>query len=651
MNMLHKRFYLFFISFLLIASNSAFAQESVLLELGDDKITSSEFKRVYLKNNSGDIIEKSTVDEYLDLYVNFKLKVKEAEARGYDTAQQFINELAGYRKQLAQPYLSADAMIEKLKKEAYERLKEEIWASHILIASKPTDSPEDTLAAFNKAKKAKKKLDRGESFESVALQFSDDPSVKANKGDLGYFTAFHMVYPFETAAYNTKKGEISEIAKTRFGYHILKVNDRRPNSGEITVAHILISTDPEIAKEGNPEEKIREIYERIKNGESFEEMATQFSDDTKSAQNGGVLPIFGVGRMVREFEDAAFALQEDGDISEPFQTQFGWHIVKRIKLDKMGTYEEIEPLVESKVKKDSRSKLSHSAVQNDIKKQYGFTENMKEVEDFYSILDSSYFNGQWSANKASKLTATIFKIGDKEVKQSDFANYLEQTMRGSRPLDFRVLVNDRYKQFREMELFAYKDKKLEEEYPEFKALIEEYHDGILLFNLTDDLVWKKASEDTTGLQEFFEKNKKDYQWKKRADAVIYTLKNEEISSQVKKLISKGLEADSIMKLINESSQLNLRYEKKIYEEGTHPLLDEMDWKKEKIKEFKKSGRVQLVHIKEVLEPGPKKLSEARGLVISDYQEYLEKEWIKELRGKYDFKVDEEVLKQLKSELD
>ena len=326
----------------LLLTISQLKAQDTLIDFGNEKISSAEFKRVYLKNNSGEMVEKSSVDDYLDLYINFRLKVMEAEARGLDTNRSFQLELAGYRKQLAQPYLTADGMIEELKREAYERLTEEIRVSHILISSKPGDSPADTLAAYKEAQKVKKRLARGEDFELTAMRYSDDPSVKDNKGDLGYFTAFYMVYPFETAAYETKVGEISEIAKTRFGYHILKVHDRRPNSGEFTVAHILISSDPEISKVSDPEAKIREIYKEIQDGDNFEDMARKFSDDTRSSGSGGVLPIFGVGRMMKPFEEAAFALKNDGDISEPFQTRLGWHIVKRLKVDKMGTYEEIE---------------------------------------------------------------------------------------------------------------------------------------------------------------------------------------------------------------------------------------------------------------------------------------------------------------------
>jgi len=632
----------------LFTISQANAQET-LIDFGDEKISPAEFKRVYLKNNSGEMVEKSSVDEYMDLYINFRLKVLEAEARGLDTNSAFVKELAGYRKQLAQPYLTAEGMIEELKREGYERLKQEVRVSHILIASKAEDAPEDTLAAYQEAQKVKKRLERGENFEAMALRYSDDPSVKDNKGELGYFTAFYMVYPFETAAYETPVGEISEITKTRFGYHLLKVHDRRPNSGEHTVSHILISTDPEISKVSDPEAKINEIYEEVKSGVPFEEMAQKFSDDSRSAGSGGVLPIFGVGRMMRPFEEAAFKLEKDGDISEPFQTRLGWHIVKRLKVDKMGTYDEIEKVIDQRVRKDSRSKLGQIEVVKRIKDQYGFEESQKALEAFYKVMDSSYFKNAWSPEAAKGMKKELFSIGERSIGQDEFTTYLNETQKGSRPMDLRALVNQRYSAFKEKKLLEYKDQQLESEYPEFKALVEEYHDGILLFNLTDELVWSKASTDTAGLEAFYEANKANYRWDKRLDAVIYTLKDAKISKQVKALIAKGIEADSIMEIVNESSQLNLRYEQKKYEMADHPILSQVKWESG-VQEFEKENRIVLVHVKEVLEPGFKQLDEAKGMIISDYQEQLEADWIKELRSKYDYSINQEQLEQLKNEL-
>lgn len=552
--------------------------DAIFIDFGDEKITKAEFKRVYQKNNSGEIISKSTVGEYLDLYINFKLKVKEAVSREMDKDPAFIRELSGYRKQLAQPYLTADGIIEELKKEAYDRLQYDVKASHILIKLDQDASPEDTAAAYKRAVRVKKNLENGQDFELMAKQYSDDPSAKTNAGNLGYFTAFYMVYPFESAAYNTEVGEISDIVRTQFGYHVLKVVDKRPSVGNIQVAHILISNDQELSKTDDPEGKIKEIYAKIEQGEKFDDLAAQFSDDTRSAADGGILPMFGVGRMVPEFEKAAFDLKADGDISEPFSTPYGWHIVKRIQHSPIGSFETVEAEMMQKIKKDSRANLSQASVINKIKNQYGFSENLKERDDFYKIIDSSFFKGTWTAGAAKGLTKEILKIGDKSVSQQDFANYLENN-KSKKVIDSRVLVNARYDAFKRASILEYKNNKLDEEYPDFRYLMQEYHDGILLFNLTDELVWSKAVKDTNGLQDFYTKNKENYKWDRRVDAVVFSALNKKVAESVKTMLKEGKDAKEIMEEINRASQLNLRFETKKYLKGENEIVDQVKWGK------------------------------------------------------------------------
>lgn len=623
--------------------------DAIFIDFGDEKITKAEFKRVYQKNNSGEIISKSTVGEYLDLYINFKLKVKEAVSREMDKDPAFIRELSGYRKQLAQPYLTADGIIEELKKEAYDRLQYDVKASHILIKLDQDASPEDTAAAYKRAVRVKKNLENGQDFELMAKQYSDDPSAKTNAGNLGYFTAFYMVYPFESAAYNTEVGEISDIVRTQFGYHVLKVVDKRPSVGNIQVAHILISNDQELSKTDDPEGKIKEIYAKIEQGEKFDDLAAQFSDDTRSAADGGILPMFGVGRMVPEFEKAAFDLKADGDISEPFSTPYGWHIVKRIQHSPIGSFETVEAEMMQKIKKDSRANLSQASVINKIKNQYGFSENLKERDDFYKIIDSSFFKGTWTAGAAKGLTKEILKIGDKSVSQQDFANYLENN-KSKKVIDSRVLVNARYDAFKRASILEYKNNKLDEEYPDFRYLMQEYHDGILLFNLTDELVWSKAVKDTNGLQDFYTKNKENYKWDRRVDAVVFSALNKKVAESVKTMLKEGKDAKEIMEEINRASQLNLRFETKKYLKGENEIVDQVKWEKGISENISLNDRVHFVQIEEVIEPTYKTLDDSRGLITSDYQNFLEKEWIESLRSKNKFEVDKKILKELKTEL-
>jgi len=644
-----------FIASLLLSFTALSAQSDnseTFIDFGDEKISKTEFKRVYKKNNNGEMVSKSTVDEYLDLYINFRLKVLEAEARGLDTNAEFIKELAGYRRQLAQPYMSADEILEELKREAYSRLQIDIRASHILISVAADARPEDTLTAYKKAEEVKKILKQGEDFEEVAKKYSDDPSAKVNGGDLGYFTAFYMVYPFESAAYNTKQGGISEIVRSKFGYHVLKVQDKRDAVGNVTVEHILISSDPELSKTDDPEGKIEEIYGKIKSGLNFEEMAAQFSDDTRSASQGGRLPPFGVSRMVPEFEAVAYEIKKPGDISKPFKTQYGWHIIRLINREPIGSFTEIESELNSRVEKDSRSNLQEGAVLQKIKKDYGFSENLSELEDFYKALNNTYFEENWDAKSISNLDNVLFTIGDKEVNQSDFTAFLNKNQNKRKPIDIVVLVNRRYNDFKNIELLNYKDSKLDEEYPEFKALMEEYHDGILLFNLTDEVVWSRAVNDSAGLSDYYQNNKENYKWKKRADAIVFSALNAEIAEATKKLLKDQDSVDvvAVVEEINKSSQLNLKYELKKYQKDENEMLDGVEWAKGISQNIEKDGRIGFVYIKEVLEPTYKTIEDSRGTITSDYQEYLENKWIESLKNKYSYKVDQAVLKSLKKEL-
>lgn len=385
--------------------------ESILMTIGNKQITKSEFEYLY-KVNSKKNTSKPLITEYAEQFALFKMKVFEAEGLKMDTSKSFIDELSGYQKQLSAPYLK-DNLNDELQKEAIDRLPIEIRASHILVKLSADAQPKDTLIAFNKILNIRARIVNGEDFNTVAIQpgISDDPSVKENQGDLGYFKVFDMVYPFETAAFNAKVGEISMPIRSRFGYHIIKVTDKRKRQGEILTAHIMLRSESDKLSANDSKitkDKIDEIYQLVKSGKNFAELAKQYSDDKASATNGGKLQWFGTGRMPIEFEKTAFDLKFNGDISKPIQTKFGWHIIKQI-----------------------------------------------DRKDF--ILD------------------------DKTIQD-------------------------------------YKQKRLESLYPEFKNLVKEYRDGILLFDLTDRKVWSKAVKDVDGLKSYYDEHKSVYGTKSLEEA-------------------------------------------------------------------------------------------------------------------------------------
>ncbi|NTW33710.1 MAG: peptidylprolyl isomerase, partial [Bacteroidetes bacterium] len=580
-----------------VSINIAFSQENqkknaedpVLLTVAGDKITKSEFLSVYNKNNlKNDIIDKKSLEEYLDLFVNFKLKVKEAEALGLDTVSSFKSELAGYRKQLAQPYLIDKDVNDKLLQEAYDRMKWDIRASHILIKVGPNASPKDTLIAYNKIMSIVARIKNGEDFGKVAAETSEDPTardmaatgnrpfMKGNAGDLGYFSALDLVYPFETVAYNLKAGEVSQAVRTDFGYHLIKVTDKKPAMGKVQVAHILVSIPANSTKDDSAKykAKIFEVSNKIKNGSSFEDMAKEFSDDKASGAKGGVIPWFGVSRMVPEFIEAISKLKNKNDISEPVQTMYGWHLIKFLDRKGIAPFDSIKTELKTKIGKDSRASKSKEVMISKIKKEYNFKEDYKTLTDFYKVVNDSIFSGKWKIEKAKGFTKTMFTLGDKHYNQQDFAKFLNEHQLSKIKEDSSIFVNKMYKKFVEESVINFEDSKLEGKYPEFGSLMKEYRDGILLFELTDEKVWSMAVKDTVGLKAFYELNKNKYMWDDRLDAIIYTCSNADISKATRKLLkNEKLSNDSIEKIINKDSQLNLKIESEKYLKGENTVID------------------------------------------------------------------------------
>ncbi|MGC6433315.1 MAG: peptidylprolyl isomerase [Crocinitomicaceae bacterium] len=635
---------------------SIFAQnDPVILEVGDHKITKSEFLQIYLKNNPAPKYDQLSLDEYMDLFVKFQLKVAEAEALGHDTIPRLVQELDGYKKQLAAPYLIDSSKSEALVQEAYERYKTEIRASHILVKLAPEAQPQDTLNAYKRIMVLRNRIINGEKFEDVATSKggSDDPSVQENKGDLGFFSVFQMVYSFEDVAYKTNVGEVSMPVRSKFGYHLVYVTDKRSARGTIKVAHIMVNCPSHLDNEtlSSCKKKINEIYEKAIKGDDFESLAKTYSDDPSSNRRGGLLPDFGTGtltRMVPEFENAAFDLKNNGDISKPIQTSYGYHIIKRIDWKPIASFEETKKELERKVGRDSRSLTTQNSFIAKLKKEYHFKDKSdKLIKYMIKEIDSSIYEAKWNSKDLSD-KKYIFKINKEKINANEFYSFVENRQIGINKRNLESQLKDLYQTFEKERVLSYENGRLETKYPAYKALVDEYHDGIILYDIMSEKVWNKAIEDTNGLKQFFKTNQKKYQWGKRLDATVYECFSEDIAQKVHELIlNDSISSANVIDIINQDSELNLNVKTNKFEQDKIAYLKGQDLEKGINKPYEFEGKFYVVDVTYFVEPGNKDLIEAKGLVTSDYQNHLESTWLDKLQKKYTITIHKEVLYSLK----
>lgn len=638
----------FSIAILFLGANAMFANDPVLMKINGKPVLKSEFEYIYNKNNSNNSLDKKTLNEYVDLFVNFKLKVEEAKAQGIDTTKSFVNELAGYRSQLTKPYLTDAKVDESVLQEAYNRMKEDVEVSHILIRVQQNASPADTLTAWNKITAIAKRLEK-EDFAKVAKEVSEDESAKDNSGNIGWITAFRTVYPFETMAYNTKPGTISKPVRTAFGYHILKVHGRRETLGEILVSHIMRFTE-----QGNDEKNkaakvsIDSLYKRVKAGDDFGKLAANHSDDKGSATKNGELPWFGSGRMIPEFENVAFALKNTGDVSEPIKSAYGWHIIKLLDRRGVASFESMKEDLQSKVKRDERANFGQKSFIAKLKTDYNFQLTNSSVKEIADLLVSKTLTDSVFQLEAAKLAKPIISFAGKSLTQSDFAKFLKANTYTEKTTS-EAIIEEKLTAFAEKELLAYEDSQLENKYDDFRFLMQEYHDGILLFEVSNNEVWEKASKDTEGLAKYFNEHKADYKWEKPhyKGRVIYC-KNENTLKMAKAIVKKS-NNDSIDKYLRTRLNDSIQYvkvEKNLYIQGDNKQVDKLVFKSKAVVEPDKDYPFVFVTGK-MLKTLPEDYSDVRGLVTADYQEFLEKEWIAKLRAKYPVEIEKQVLETVK----
>lgn len=482
MNFKYLGIFFLFLNFGLLAQN----HQKVLFTINNQPVYTQEFINVYNKNsNLIETKDKNGLEKYLDLYINYKLKVKEAYELKLDTLQKFKNELQEYRGNLIAPYLKDQEVSEHLIKEAYNRLRKEVDVSHILLFLKPESTVNDTLIAYNKLIEARNFIKAGEDFNQIALKYSEDPTVKQNGGRIGYFTGLQMVYPFENAAFKTNKGDVSMPFRTKFGYHILKVHDIRNSNGEVEVAHIMVKNDSV-----NGKTKIDSIYNQIvTKKDDFFDLAERISDDKASASDGGRLSKFGTGRMIENFANESFKLINEGDISKPFQTPFGWHIVKLIKKYPIESFESLKAKITEQVNNDERSYLIGSSVIKRLFSEYNISIDEVALKQFNT--------DNWK-NTPEKFKSNLLKIEDNNITQSQFISYLKSVNSQN--------IEKSFVEFKEKEVINYYKQNIEHTNKEFANVFNEFKEGLLLFDLLEKKVWQK-SKDSLDLSKYFNENK------------------------------------------------------------------------------------------------------------------------------------------------
>jgi len=650
------RFYISSILFIALSLCRVDGQKSdaVLFTVDKNPVTVSEFNYIYNKNNGKNAdYSKESIEEYLDLYVKFKLKVQKAKELKLDTIKALQDELAGYRQQLAKSYLVDKEVNQKLIDEAFQRKQKDIKVAHILISLSQRTNDAAVGAAMEKARKIKDKLEQGADFSMMAKTMSNDKNTSDNNGELGWLTAMlpSGFYDLENAIYTTPVGKYADPIRSPLGVHLIKILDTRPARGEREVAHLLIRNKLKGKPVKNAKARIDSLHQLIMTGKAeFDDLVVNNSDDANTKKKKGYLGNFGISQFEIAFEDAAFNLENDGDISAPVESAIGWHIIKRIGKKDYADQTKMKAEIQNLLKKNDRAENARLALISNIKRSASFKEFPIALNAFAMKLDESFYSYKWTIPQMK--ANTIFSLGDQNFTTQDLAEYCKRNTRTRLRFDKKrpvmQAVKEMYSTYTDEKTIQYEEANLEARYPEFKSLMREYEEGILLFEATKINVWDRASQDKEGLNAFYERKKENYTWKQRGIVDIYTLKStdDKLIDQVLKLMDSE-DANLLQQLIDSKDKI-LMVEEVTQEMGSKEFLG-LDWKVGAISKPKKDTRNKITtikKIKKILPKAQKTMDDARGYIIADYQDELELAWIKELKKQYPIDIKKKVLKSL-----
>ena len=637
---MHKTFlFLSTACFSFLLSNAQITENDILLTISGDPVSANEFMRVYNKNlNLVQDDSQKEVDSYLELFVNYKLKLAEAKALRYDKDPAYINEFKSYKNQLIQNYLTNKNVTDDLVREAYYRTENEVKAQHILVLLDEVET--DTLAAYSKIEAYRERF-LNEDFESLKKELHNGKSVFVE--DLGYFSAFKMVYNFESVAYATEVGSVSQPFRTRFGFHVVKVLDKRKSKGQVSVAHIMIANTQKdttlVAKD-----RIQELHRLLLQGEDFGELAKQFSDDKSSSIRGGELKPFKSGQINSEiFETTAFELSPSNPISKPIQTQFGWHILKYINRKQVQSFEELQSELESRVGKDSRSQLVKAKMLEQLLAEYQIETPNSNLAKFQSNLNYNTSKNVWELPSNFNKSQSFLNIKNQTHTYLDFLEFLNNNLKSiKKEWPTSVVVKKQYAFFLEKSVFRYKEENLEKENKEFSYILNEYREGLLLFELMQDKIWEGAKNDSIGLQEFYNLNKQNYIWPDRIEGSVARSSNAKYIKRVRKYWAKNKSNKLIDEVLNKKQQ-NVIFSNGELELGHPTLPKSIPYKTGLSDVIKENSNFYVINVTALKPTTLKTFEEAKGQLLADYQIVLESEWINDLRAKFKVVINQDVL--------
>ena len=644
------RFTILLISLFFFLASSVVGQDDVLFTVNGSEVNVSEFDYIYNKNNGeeADYSEQS-LQEYLDLYVKFKLKVEKAKEMGLDTVSRLQNELEGYRKQLASSYLVDKEVSEKLINEVMERFKSDIEVKHIFVANPTSASVGKEQAAEEKINTIYGELERGKSFDEMAKKLSEDKRSALKGGSLGYYVAMLPAgfYEFENAMYTTPVGEYSKPVKSKLGHHIVKVVSKRPARGQMEVSHILIKKTDKGSRA-----LIDSLHTELGKGQDFGKLAMAYSQDPNTNTKAGYLGFFGINKFEQAFENAAFDLKNDGDYTTPIETQFGYHVIKRHSKKKMVDEAKERRKIQATISKDERFEAAKKALVQNIKKEVGLEENKLALQQFANNLDEEFYSYKWKVPE-NIADVHLLKIGDKYMKKlKDFAEFCKKDTRSrlryNKDTPLAESVDLLYEKYVDERMLAYEESNLANKYPEFKALMREYEEGILLFEATKMEVWDKASQDSVGLDNFYKNNMNNYMWEERIEVEDYTI-NTTDTKLLAKILKKGkkMNTEELKNMFNKDGEEVIATTTRILEKDGRGV-DLIPWGN--VGGMTEVQTVQGVNtftkVKRMIPPTNKTMKEARGYIIADYQDLLEKNWIEELKKSFDVNIDQKVFRSL-----